>query len=229
MSKERLEEQTIALRAARELQDGWYVNLGFGIPTLMSNFIPEGRTIFFQAENGILGYGRIQSWEEAGAAGWRFVDGGGQPVVSLPGMSIFDFGQSFDMIRGGHLDLVILGALQVSEKGDLANWSMGKDARGGWLGGLIGGAMDLAIGAKRVYVTMTHTEKDDKPKILKKCTYPLTAKEVVKKIFTNISVIDVTKEGLVLKEVAPGWTAEEVQALTEPKLIVAEDLKTIEL
>lgn len=224
--KERLDEQTIALRAARELEDGWYVNLGFGMPTLVSNFIPEGREVIFQAENGLLGYGPIATPEEANDLGWRFVNAGAQPVLPKPGMAVFDYGEAFDMIRGGHIDLVILGGLQVSERGDLANWRLpiytGR-------GGTIGGAMDLATCAKKVYVTMTHTEKDDKPKIVRKCSYAMTAEGCVDLIFTDIAVIAVTPEGLVLKEKAPGWTAEEVQALTEPKLKIAEDLKDIEL
>ena len=224
--KERLDEQTMALRAAKELQNGWYVNLGFGIPTLVSNFIPEGRTVFFQAQCGLLGYGPIATQEEADQSGWWYVNAGAQPVLMAPGMAVFDYGEAFDMIRGGHLDLAILGGLQVSERGDLANWQLptyhGK-------GGTIGGAMDLAVGPKRLVIVMTHTEKDNKPKILKKCTYALTAKECVDLIITDIAVIEVTDEGLVLKEMAPGWTVPEIQALTEPKLTVAKDLKEIEL
>lgn len=224
--KDRLDKEIMALRAAKELQDGWYVNLGFGIPTLVSNFIPEGRNIFFQAECGLLGYGRIATQEEADELGWWYVNGGAQPVLPAPGMAVFDYGEAFDMIRGGHLDLAILGGLQVSERGDLANWQLptyhGK-------GGTIGGAMDLAVGPKRVFVIMTHNEKDDRPKIVKKCTYSLTGKECVDLIFTDIAVIEVTNKGLLLKETAPGWTVEEIQALTEPKLIVSETLKDIEL
>lgn len=224
--KERLDEQTIALRAAKEIQDGWYVNLGFGMPTTVSNFIPEGRTIIFQAENGLTGYGPIATPEEANELGWRYVNAGAQPVLPAPGMAIFDYAEAFDMIRGGHLDLVILGGIQVSERGDLANWQLptyhGK-------GGTIGGAMDLAACTKRVFVTMTHTQKDNTPKIVKRCTQPLTAKECVDMIFTDLAVIEVTPKGLVLKETAPGWTVAEIQALTEPKLILAKDVKEIEL
>jgi len=224
--KERLDEQTIALRVAKELQDGWYVNLGFGIPTLVSNFVPEGRTIFFQAENGLLGYGAIATHEEADNMGWRYVNGGAQPVTPVPGLAVFDYGEAFDMIRGGHLDLVILGGLQVSERGDLANWRLptytGK-------GGTIGGAMDLAACGKRVFVTMTHTEKDNKPKIVRECSYAITAKSCVSLIITDLAVIEVTSNRLLLKEIAPGWTVDEIQAVTEPKLIIAEDLKDIEL
>jgi len=224
--KQRLDEQTIALRVAKELQDGWYVNLGFGIPTLVSNFTPEDRAILFLAENGLLGYGSIASAEEANEMDWCYVNAGAQPVLPAPGMAIFDYGEAFDMIRGGHLDLTVLGGLQVSQKGDLANWRLptykGK-------GGTIGGAMDLAACAKRVFVAMTHTERDGKPKIVKECTYGLTAKECVDLIITDLAVIEVTGDGLVLKEIAPGWRVEEVQAGTEPKLTVAEDLKEIEL
>ena len=224
--KQRLDEQTIALRVAKELQDGWYVNLGFGIPTLVSNFIPEDRTILFIAENGLLGYGPIASTEEASEMGWCYVNAGAQPVLPAPGMAIFDYGEAFDMIRGGHLDLTVLGGLQVSQKGDLANWRLptykGK-------GGTIGGAMDLAACAKKVFVAMTHTERDGKLKIVRECTYALTAKECVDLIITDLAVIEVTGDGLVLKEIAPGWRVEEIQALTEPRLIVAEGLKDIEL
>ena len=224
--KERLDEQTIALRAAKELQDGWYVNLGFGMPTQVSNFIPEGRTIIFQAENGLLGYGSIATPEKANELGWRYVNAAAQPVLPLSGMAIFDYAEAFDMIRGGHLDLVILGGLQVSERGDLANWRLPTYTG---RGGTIGGAMDLAASSQRVFITMTHTEKDDKPKIVKECSYALTARECVDLVFTDLAVIEVTERGLVLKEYAPGWTVEEIQALTEAKLIVAEDLMEIEL
>jgi len=224
--KERLDETTIALRVAKELQDGWYVNLGFGIPTLAASFLPEGRSVFFQSENGLLGYGGTATVEEAGEMGWLYVDAAAQPVFPAPGMAIFDYGEAFDMIRGGHLDLTVLGGLQVSERGDLANWRMpmytGK-------AGTIGGAMDLAASARRVYVAMTHTEKGNRPKIVRECKLALTAKRCVHRIFTDLAVIDVTEKGLVLEEKAPGWSVEEIQALTEPKLIVAKDLKDIEL
>lgn len=219
--KMRLDEQTIALRAAKEFQDGAVVNLGYGMPGLCANFIPEGRTVFFQSENGVLGYGELAPDEEKD---YELINACDQPVTRQPGMCFFDSGISFDMIRGGHIDIVVLGAYQVSEKGDLANWGRpGRPATG------MGGAMDLAIGAKRVIVTMMHTTKDGEPRIIKQCTYPLTAKECVSTIFTDIAVIEVTPRGLVLKEIAPGWSAEEVQELTQPKLIVAPDLHEIEL
>jgi len=219
--KTRLDEQTIALRAAKEFHDGAVVNLGYGMPGLCANFIPEGRTVFFQSENGVLGYGELAPDEEKD---YELINACDQPVTRQPGMCFFDSGISFDMIRGGHIDIVVLGAYQVSEKGDLANWGRpGRPATG------MGGAMDLAIGAKRVIVTMMHTTKDGEPRIVKQCTYPLTAKECVSTIFTDIAVIEVTPGGLVLKEIAPGWSAEEVQELTQPRLIVAPDLHEIEL
>ncbi len=219
--KMRLDEETIALRAAKEFEDGMVVNLGYGMPGLCANFIPEGRTVFFQAENGVLGYGPLLTDEEKD---YELINASDQPVTFLPGMCFFDSALSFDMIRGGHIDVVILGAYQVSEKGDLANWGRpGRPATG------MGGGMDLALGGKKLLVMMLHNTKEGGPRIVRQCTFPLTAKNCVKKIFTDIAVIDVTKEGLILREVAPGWTAEEVQSLTEAKLIIAEDLKEIEL
>jgi 3-oxoacid CoA-transferase subunit B len=219
--KMRLDEETIALRAAKEFEDGMVVNLGYGMPGLCANFIPEGRTVFFQSENGTLGYGPLLTDEEKD---YELINASDQPVTPLPGMCFFDSATSFDMIRGGHIDVVILGAYQVSEKGDLANWGRpGRPATG------MGGGMDLAVGSKKLMVMMLHTTKEGGPRIVRHCTFPLTARNCVKKIFTDIAVIDVTKQGLVLREVAPAWTAEEVQALTEPKLIVGGDLKEIEL
>lgn len=224
--KPRLERETIAFRAAKELQDGWFVNLGFGIPTLISDFIFYDKQIYFQGENGILGYGQIQTLEEANQTGWRYVNGGGQPVVPGPNMSVFDYVEAFDMIRGGHLDATVLGAFEVSEKGDIANWRLpGYKGEGG----TIGGSMDLAVGAKRVIVTMHHTDPAGNPRIVKKCSMDLTGRECVNVIITDLAVIEVTKNGLLLKEIAPGWSSEEIQALTEPTLVVSPDLKEIEL
>lgn len=222
--KERLSEETIALRAAKEFQDGDCVNLGVGIPNLCALFVPEGRTVLFEAENGVLGYGPILLEDEVDKVEIRYVEAGARFFAPQQGMSFFDMGISFDMIRGGRLDITVLGAFQVSEKGDLANWG-----RPGDVSRTIGGGMDLAVGAKKVIVAMEHITKDGKPRILKECTYPLTGRACVNLIVTDIAVMQVTDRGLVLKEVAPGWTAEEVQALTEAKLIVAEDLKEIEL
>jgi 3-oxoacid CoA-transferase B subunit len=219
--KMRLDEETIALRAAKEFEDGMVVNLGYGMPGLCANFIPEERTVFFQSENGTLGYGPLLTDEEKD---YELINASDQPVTPLPGMCFFDSATSFDMIRGGHIDVVILGAYQVSEKGDLANWGRpGRPATG------MGGGMDLALGGKKLMVMMLHTTKEGGPRIVRQCTFPLTARNCVKKIFTDIAVIDVTKQGLILREVAPAWTAEEVQALTEARLIVGEDLKEIEL
>ena len=219
--KMRLDEETIALRAAKEFEDGMVVNLGYGMPGLCANFIPEGRTVFFQSENGTLGYGPLLTDEEKD---YELINASDQPVTPLPGMCFFDSATSFDMIRGGHIDVVILGAYQVSEKGNLANWGRpGRPATG------MGGGMDLALGGKKLMVMMLHNTKEGGPRIVRQCTFPLTARNCVKKIFTDIAVIDVTKQGLILREIAPAWTAEEVQALTEARLIVGEDLKEIEL
>jgi 3-oxoacid CoA-transferase B subunit len=222
--KGRLDRETIALRAAKELQDGWVVNLGVGIPTLAPKYIPEGKTVIFHTENGALGFGPPLSEGESGHKDYNLINAGAQFITPRPGMSFFDHATSFGMIRGGHLDVTILGAFQVSKRGDLANWTSPERTVQ-----IIGGSMDLAAGAKRVIVTMEHTTKDDKPKILNRCTYPLTCKECVNLIVTDIAVIEVTKEGLLLKEVAPDWTAAEVQALTEAELFVTSDLKEIEL
>ncbi|MFC2014775.1 3-oxoacid CoA-transferase subunit B [Chloroflexota bacterium] len=219
---ERLNEQTMALRIAREFENGMVVNLGFGIPTLASNYIPEGREVIFQSENGCLGYARTAITEEE--QDFNLVNAGGQFVVGNLGMCFFDHADSFSMIRGGHIDLCVLGGLQVSEKGDLANWMIA-----GRQTGNIGGAMDLAFGAAKLAVVMTHTTKENEPKILKECTYPLTAPLCVDLIVTDVAVIEVTENGLLLKETAPGWTAEEVQELTEPKLMITSDLKEMAL
>lgn len=220
--KQRLEREVIAMRAAKELKNGDYANLGIGIPNLCALHIPEG--VIFHSENGALGYGPLVMQDEVEKADQHYIDAGARYFTSAPGMCIFDLVTSFAMIRSGRL-ITILGALQVSEKGDLANWNTGADP----LGGTIGGGMDLAVGAKRVIITMEHTSKDGRPKIVKECSAPLTARECVDLIVTDLAVIEVTPDGLVLKEVAPGWTAEEVQSLTEPKLILAEDLREMEL
>jgi acetate CoA/acetoacetate CoA-transferase beta subunit len=220
--KERLDREVIAMRAAKELREGDYVNLGIGIPNLCAHYLPEG--VNFQTENGALGYGPLIREDEIEIADHHYVDAGGKYWRPIPGMALFDLVTSFAMIRSGRLT-TILGGLQVSEAGDLANWNTG----GGALGGTIGGGMDLAVGAKKVIVALEHTTKEGKPKIVKKCTYPLTAKNCVDMIVTDLAVIEITEAGLLLKEVAPGWTAEEVQALTEPKLIFADPVTEIDL
>lgn len=220
--KERLNRDTIAMRAARELRDGDYANLGVGIPRLCALYMPEG--VILHSENGALGYGPPVMEDEVEKAELHYIDGAGRFFTPVSGMALCDVLTSVAMIRGGRL-ITILGAFEISGKGDLANWNAGTDA----LGGTIGGGMDLVVGAKRVIITMEHTTKEGKPKIVKECIYPLTAKKCVDLIVTDLAVIEVTMEGLLLREVAPGWTAEEVQALTEPKLIVAAGLKEIEL
>ncbi|MBI4506055.1 MAG: CoA transferase subunit B [Chloroflexi bacterium] len=210
----------IALRIAKELRDGYFVNLGIGLPTLVSNYIPDDIQVTFQAENGMLGYGRIADEAEAH---FELINAGGQPVTLVPGACFFDSATSFAMIRGGHVDLTVLGALQVSERGDLANWL--RPERGV---GNIGGAMDLVSGARRVVIAMEHVTKSGQPKIVKECRYPLTGKGVVDLVVTDMAVVEVTPEGLVLREIAPGLSVEEVQRVTEPRLIVPPDLKEIE-
>jgi 3-oxoacid CoA-transferase B subunit len=220
--KERLDDQTMALRVAREFRNGMVVNLGFGIPTLAANYINEDIEVVIQSENGVLGIGRTAVTEEE--QDFHLVNATGQFATPLPGMSFFEHAESFSMIRGGHIDLCVLGGLQVSEKGDLANWLIPGREPGG-----MGGGMDLAFGAARLVIVMAHTTKDNEPKILNKCNYALTAPHCVSLIITDIAVIEVTPDGLVLKETAPGWTAADVQALTEPKFKMSPDLKTMEL
>lgn len=219
--KERLDEQTIAMRAAQEFFDGAVVNLGYGMPGLCVNLVSEGKTVFFQSENGVIGYGSFAADNEKD---YELINASDQPVLPQPGMCFFDSAASFDMIRGGHIDIVVLGAYQVSEKGDLANWGRpGRPATG------MGGGMDLAAGVKRVIVTMLHTTKDGEPRIVRHCSYPLTARQCVSLIVTDLAVIDVREDCLVVKELAPGWTLPEVQALTEAPLLPADDMKEIEL
>ena len=223
--KERLSREVIAMRVAKELFDGAVVNLGIGIPTLVSSFIPEGIEVIYHTENGALGFGPVVTADEfEEKADIDLVNASGQYVTPRPGICFFHHADSFLMIRGGHIDITVLGVLQISEKGDLANWMF--PGRGA---GNIGGGMDLAFNARRVICATEHTTKDGKPKLVKQCSVPLTAPRCVDLIVTDVAVIEVTDEGLLLREIAPGWTVEDVQALTEPELIVSSELKEIEL
>lgn len=220
--KPRLTREQIAQRAAQELTDGAYVNLGWGIPNLMANYLPKGITVYFHSENGILGMGRRAKPEEED---FDLVDAMKVPVTLIPGASFFHQADAHLMTRGGHLDVAVLGGFQVSEKGDLANWKIpGAKGSGG-----IGGAMDIAAGAKKLIVCMEHTTKDGASKIVKECTYPLTGIECTDTVVTDLAVIDVTKDGMVLRETAPGWKPEEVQKLTGAKLTVRGDVPEMKL
>lgn len=223
--KERMTREMVAIRVANELFDGAVVNLGIGIPTLVSSFVPEGIEVIYHSENGVLGFGPVvQPDEMAELADVDLVNASGQYIVPKRGMCFVHHADSFAIIRSGRVDISVLGALQVSERGDLANWMF--PGRGV---GNIGGGMDLAFNAKMVIVATEHTTKDGKPKIVRRCTVPLTAPRCVDMIVTDIAVIKVTGGGLMLREHAPGWTVAEIQALTEPTLLIDEDLKTISL
>jgi len=222
MAGERLDEQTMAIRAAKEFQDGMVINLGVGIPTYCSNFVPPEREILFHSENGVIGFGPII--DNPDDADENLINAGAQPISSKPGMAIMDHAESLCIIRGGHIDITVLGVVQVSEKGDLANYVIpGKQI------GSLGGGQDLAFCAKKVIALTTFTTKEGQPKVVKECTQPLTAPRCVDQIITDIAVMDVTPEGLVLREVVPGWTAEEVLALTDAKIIVPPDLREMTL
>lgn len=216
-----LTRDQLAQRAAQELRDGFYVNLGIGIPTLVANYIPEGMDVVLQSENGMLGMGPFPFEGEADP---DLVNAGKQTITEIPGTSYFSSADSFAMIRGGHIDLSILGAMEVSEEGDLANWMIpGKMVKG------MGGAMDLVAGVKRVVVVMEHTNKAGESKVLKKCTLPLTGKGVVDLVITDLCVFEVTENGMVLTELAAGVTEDEIRAKTEAAYTVSPALSTVQV
>ena len=215
--KPKLERQAMCDRLAMEFQDEWIVNLGVGMPTLCSNYVDPSRDIITHSENGVIGYGPLA---EEGKEDGHLVNAGGQFVTAQPGMSILHHADSFAVIRGGMVDVTVMGSYEVAENGDFANWRIPSRKGGG-----IGGAMDLAACAKRVFIAMEHNTREGGPKLLNRCTLPITAPGVVKLLATDLGLFEITPEGFVLREHAPGWNPEEIQELTEAKLIIPPDLK----
>ena len=216
-----LDKNDIAKRISQELKDGYYVNLGIGIPTLVANYIPEGMEVILQSENGLLGIGPFPTEDEIDA---DLINAGKQTVTAIPGASYFDSASSFAMIRGGHIDLTVLGAFEVAENGDIASWKVpGKLIKG------MGGAMDLVAAAKNIIVAMQHTDKAGNSKLLKHCTLPLTGVNCVQRIVTNLAVIDLVEEGFKLVERAPGVSVEEIQNATEGNLIVEGEIPEMQV
>jgi 3-oxoadipate CoA-transferase beta subunit len=221
-AKKGLSRPQMAWRAAQDLVDGSVVNLGIGIPEMVADFVPEDRQIIYHTENGILGFGPRPEEKDEDP---DLINAGKKPVSLLPGASFFHHADSFAMIRGGHLDYCILGAMQVSQDGNLANWSTGApDAIPA-----VGGAMDLVAGVPNVFIITDHVTRDGQPKLMKSCTYPLTAIGVVKRVFTDFGVFDVTENGFQIREIAPGLSLEEVNAMTDAPLLVPDTLKTIDV
>ncbi len=216
-----LDKNGIAQRIAKEMEDGYYVNLGIGIPTLVANYIPEGISVEFQSENGILGMGPFPYEDEVDA---DLINAGKQTITAMPGAAFFDSAMSFSMIRGQHVQLTVLGAMEVSEQGDIANWKIpGKMVKG------MGGAMDLVASAENIIVAMMHTNRAGESKLLTKCTLPLTGVRCVKKVVTDLAMLEITDRGFELKELAPGVTVEQVKNATEGTLIVEGDIPEMQL
>lgn len=215
----KLSRAQMAWRAAQDIEDRSYVNLGIGIPEMAAQFVPEGRTVIYHSENGILGFGEAPA---AGEEDFDLINAGKKAVTQIPGTAFFDHADSFAMIRGGHIDLAILGAFQVAENGDIANWKAGDDAVPA-----VGGAMDLVTGAKSVYVLTSHVTNKGEPKLVKTCTYPLTGLGVASRIFTDLAVIHVENKRFVLKEMIEGMDFERLQSMTEAKLYVEEPVKVL--
>lgn len=215
----RLTRRQMAWRAAQDIADGSYVNLGIGIPELCANFVPQGRRVTYHTENGILGFGEAPPADQVD---FDLINAGKKPVSLMPGAAIFDHATSFSMIRGKHIDLAILGAFQVSAQGDLANWSTGDNSVPA-----VGGAMDLVVGARDIFIITEHTTRTGEPKLLDVCTYPLTGVAVVRRVFTDLAVIDVTSEGFVVSEIVPGMSLDELQARTGSQLAPHRELRSL--